>query len=672
MHRSSLSRVPDARGPGAPADDPVEIEWQFDALDLRPVERWLAALPSLAAEAGDVGTVTAFARTPRRLVDSYLDTDDWRIARAGFVARTRRRGRHDEVTLKDTRPPEGSGLRQRLEVTEVLTASGIGAVGPDGPVGRRLRAIVGTRRLREVLQVRTRRRPFALRVGGTDAAELALDDTVIVVGNGQRPMQLRRVEVEVRPEWVRALEPIVEQLRASCGLQPASLSKFEAGLLALGEEIPGSPDLGPTAIDPDSTMGELAYAVLRRQLAVLREKEPGTRLGEDPEELHVMRVATRRLRAALTLFAGVLPVRAQVFREELGWMGRLLGAVRDLDVQLEGLAAGAGTERDWAVQATTDGGADAGADGRAGAGDPLGELVALLENERVSARAAMLSALDSVRWERLARGLAGMVQQGPARRSLATREPAAVALPALVEQRHAAMAKAARRARRSGAVPDYHRLRIRCKRLRYALEFGAEVYDGGTTRYVRQLVALQDELGLMQDAEVASMRLAELAGTESSLPAPTVFVMGGMAERHRRDVDRLLRRLPRALARVKGRTWRGLRSLMETRRDEAEAARPPVRSTLRAVPPPDDHDGGAEVTTPDRPEAAPASGIHPAHPAHPASAGGFAGPPATGPLSHPAAGTHTPVGAHPAGSAPPTSGTPGLTALAPPSSGEGE
>ena len=261
------------------------------------------------------------------------------MARAGFVVRTRRRGRHDEVTLKDTRPAEGNGLRQRLEVTEVLPTSGVGGLGPDGPVGRRLRAIVGTRRLREVLQVRTRRRPFALRVGGVDAAEIALDDTVIVVGNGQRPMQLRRVEVEVPPGMARG--PGADRRAAARLLRtPAGpLSKFEAGLLALGEEIPGSPDLGPTAIDAEqSTMGELAFAVLRRQLAVLRDKEPGTRLGEDPEELHDMRVATRRLRAALDLFADVLPVRAQVFREELGWLGRLLGVVRDLDVQLEGLA----------------------------------------------------------------------------------------------------------------------------------------------------------------------------------------------------------------------------------------------------------------------------------------------------------------------------------------------
>ena len=175
----------DYRGDAPGEDDPVEIEWQFDALDLRPVERWLATpSPSRPREGG---TVTALARPPRRLVDSYLDTDDWRIARAGFVVRTRRRGRHDEITLKDSHPAEGNGLRQRLEVTEVLPPSGVAELGPDGPVGRRLRAIVGTRRLHEVLQVRTRRRPFALRVGGVDAAEVALDDTMIVVGNGQRP-----------------------------------------------------------------------------------------------------------------------------------------------------------------------------------------------------------------------------------------------------------------------------------------------------------------------------------------------------------------------------------------------------------------------------------------------------------------------------------------------------
>ena len=403
--RCSLDAMSTSRERQGRAGDPVEIEWQFDALDLRPVERWLATLPTLSVETDDGGTVTALARTPRRLTDSYLDTADWRIARAGFVVRTRRRGRHDEITLKDSRPAEGSGLRQRLEVTEVLPPSGPSGLGAEGPVGRRLRAIVGAHPLREVLQVRTRRRPFALRVGGVDAAEIALDDTVIVVGNGQRPMQLRRVEVEVDPEWLGALEPIVDQLRSSCGLQPAGLSKFEAGLLALGQDIPGSPDLGSTTVSEESTIGELAYAVLRRQLAVLRDKEPGTRLGEDTEELHDMRVATRRLRAALAIFSNVLPVRAQTFREELGWLASVLGAVRDLDVQIEGLDDMAADTAGLSAALPP------------GDHDPLGELAALLEREREEARADML--------ERTRLRALGAPGQGPGRHGRSRVRPAA-------------------------------------------------------------------------------------------------------------------------------------------------------------------------------------------------------------------------------------------------------
>jgi triphosphatase len=584
---------------------PVEIEWQFDALDLRPVERWLATLPTLAIETVDGGTITALARPPRRLVDSYRDTEDWRIARAGFVVRTRRRGRHDEITLKDNRPAEGSGLRQRLEVTEVLPPSGLDGLGEEGPVGRRLRAIVGGRRLREVLQVRTRRRPFALRVGGVDVAEIALDDTMIVVGTGQRPMQLRRVEVEVRPDWLNALEPIVEQLRMTCGLQPARLSKFEAGLLALGEEIPGTPELGSTDVCATSTMGEVAFAVLRRQLTVLRAKEPGTRLGEDPEELHDMRVATRRLRAALALFEGVLPVRAQSFREELGWLARLLGAVRDLDVQLENLAAMSFEDAELGL-------------GPAAAGhDPLDDLAALLECERRTARADMLEGLDSVRWDRLAKGLTTMAQQGPARRSLATREPAVIGLPDLVLTRHEKVTKAAKRAKRSGVVTDFHALRIRCKRLRYALEFSSDVYGGRTSRFVRALTVLQGELGEMQDAEVASVQLAALAAGDTHLPAATIFVMGGVAERRRNEVSRLLERLPEEFARTRGKAWRELRDLMARRRTEAEAARPPVRTTLRALPRP--HPQAQSESESEHPVApalaAPPAGTESIHPA---------------------------------------------------------
>jgi CHAD domain-containing protein len=386
-------------------------------------------------------------------------------------------------------------------------------------------------------------------------------------------MQLRRVEVEVQPEWLEALTPLVEQLRMACGLQPAALSKFEAGLLALGVELPAAPDLGPTSVGPDSTTGDLAYAVLRRQVAVLRDKEPGTRLGEDIEELHDMRVATRRLRAALDVFEEVLPVRARTYRDELGWLAGVLGAVRDLDVQQEALPGMSATANAWASLA-------------GGSSNPLADLAALLERERASARAAMLDSLDSLRWDRLINGLTAMVRQGPLRRSLAVRTPALIAVPELVGARHRAAVKAARRAKRSGQAPDFHRLRIRCKRLRYSLEFTADLYGGRTTRYTRQLTSLQDKLGLMQDAEVAADRLADLALGEAHLPASTVFVMGAVAEHHRRDSERLLRRLPKQVSRLGGQRWRDLADLMEQERARALALQPPVRRTLRAVPTP--------------------------------------------------------------------------------------
>ncbi|HEX3946598.1 MAG TPA: CHAD domain-containing protein [Acidimicrobiales bacterium] len=555
-------------------EDDVEVEWQFDALDLRPVERWLAALPLLAP--GDlVAPLTAQAKPPRRLTDRYLDTEDWRIGRAGLVLRTRRRGRRDEATLKDLRPAGAGGLRERLEVSEDLPAGGLGGLGDDGPVGWRLAATAGSRPLRQVLEVRTRRRPFSLRVGGEEVAEVALDDTVVDVGAGQPPLRLRRVEVEAVPRWVEALEPLVRDLQLSSGLQPATLSKFEAGLLALGTEIPGPPALGSTAVDGQSTFGDLAFAVLRRHLGVLLASEPGTRLGEDIEQLHDMRVATRRLRAAFDLFADVLPVRAGTLRDELSWLAGVLGDVRDLDVQIDNMDTDA-VERD-------------GVDNHPGprpAETPLDHLRRLLESERRQARRAMLEALDSPRWERLAAGLVALAQQGPSRRTPGARQPAALAVPRLVMDRHRAVTKAARRAGRTGLATDFHRLRIRCKRLRYSLEFVADLYGRRTDRYTRRLAKLQDALGLMHDAEVAAAQLHELATRPGDdLPLATVFAMGGLAENHRLEAAELLSTMGRRLKVVAGTDWNHLADHMEQARATAEAALPPPRARRVPVPP---------------------------------------------------------------------------------------
>lgn len=278
-----------------------------------------------------------------------------------------------------------------------------------------------------------------------------------------------------------------------------------------------------------------------------------------------MRVATRRLRAALDLFEGVLPVRARAVRDELRWLAAVLGAVRDLDVQLEHMA-----EMD-AVAAGL---------GAPGDGHPLAEVKRLLEDQRRAARTELLAALDSPRWERLVASLTSLVT-GPAARRPGSREPALRAVPDLVAERHRATVKAAKRARRSGLVTDYHRLRIRGKRLRYSLEFSVDLYGTRTTKFIRRLARLQDHLGLMQDAEVAVGRLLALATAPGDPLRPeTLFAMGAVAERYRAEAEALHAGVPDVVKVLEAKEWAALRDLMEQRK----AATPAPTSRVRRPP----------------------------------------------------------------------------------------
>ncbi len=281
-----------------------------------------------------------------------------------------------------------------------------------------------------------------------------------------------------------------------------------------------------------------------------------------------MRVATRRMRAAFDMFADVLPVRSVRLRAELGWLASLLGDVRDLDVQI-------GRFDDWTEQMAGD------------HREALDELADLLIAERVGARGLLLEALDSRRYERLVSGLTAMLVQGPSARSTAGRAPAVTAVPDLVEERHSAARKAARRAARTGVASDYHRLRIRCKRLRYSLEFASGLYDGELRGFVRQMTRLQDTLGSMQDAEVASARLQAIALSDEGvgLSRATVFAMGGVAGRYHSEAEGLLAELPELTELLEGKQWTRAERLMALRRRQAVAAAlAPAGLGARAVP----------------------------------------------------------------------------------------
>jgi CHAD domain-containing protein len=489
--------------PGAGA----EVEWQLDASDLRPVLRWIED----AAQSGVDGVTITSAPTDNH-VDTYVDTEDRRLDRAGYSVRLRRSRRPPaEATLKSLDGSRPDALRVRRELAEQIDVDDPAAIATaPGPVGRRVRALVGTRKLVPLFDIQTRRRVFPLAVDGVPSGELLLDETAIREPGGRILSRLHRVEVEVPESAVAVIGPLVERLRTTCGLQPALLSKYEAALAASGSRRTEPEVLGPVSIGPDDTVGQVGLAVLRRHFAALLAKEPGTRLGDDIEELHDMRVASRRLRAAVALFAEVLPAEAERLRPELAWVGQMIGAVRDLDVQLEQLDR-------WAhLLSPTDEAA-------------LGRLRALLEEQRGTARADMLEALDSPRYARLVRRFGAMLRTRSGARTVAARAVA----PDLVVRRHRALRKAMARIGPDAEPAAYHRLRIAAKRFRYALEFLSGVYPGQTKRLVTRTVALQDLLGSYQDAHVAITRLRDLArikGTE--LGPETVFAMGEIAGRY--------------------------------------------------------------------------------------------------------------------------------------------
>ena len=90
----------------------------------------------------------------------------------------------------------------------------------------------------------------------------------------------------------------------------------------------------------EDTVAEAGRKVMRFHLARMIDREPGVRDGHDIEDIHKMRVATRRQRAAWRVFGEAFRKgRTRTYREGLRDVARRLGAVRDLDVQLEGIDA---------------------------------------------------------------------------------------------------------------------------------------------------------------------------------------------------------------------------------------------------------------------------------------------------------------------------------------------
>src|SRR6516225_8082861 len=206
---------------------------------------------------------------------------------------------------------------------------------------------------------------------------------------------------------------------------------------------------GAEPFDLKTSARTVAMAELRRLLGAWRRHEPGARLGEDPEELHQLRVTARRIDAVLGLFKRQLPIALVRARKPTKAVLRSLGAARDLDVQLSELA-------DYCAHLPQEDRA---------AAEPLR---ALLERERSRARSRMVRSLDA---EPTRRWLETLTQATNAERGAGNgADPAMVVMPERVRRRFRKLRKSVRKLRPKSSMEDYHLVRRRAKQLRYATE----------------------------------------------------------------------------------------------------------------------------------------------------------------------------------------------------------
>ncbi|WP_243653399.1 CHAD domain-containing protein [Pseudonocardia endophytica] len=296
------------------------------------------------------------------------------------------------------------------------------------------------------------------------------------------------------------------------------------------DTVPRLDDLPePVTAGPGDPAVHHVRVLLDKRLRSLLRHEPGTRNGADIEDLHQMRVAVRRMRAALKSARPLLDAAwADGLRSELGWLGRALGPSRDLDVMIDRLRGETATlppaERS--------------------AGDLL---VGRLDVERVTARRAMNADLDDPRYGAVVRRLVDAVAEP------LPEPPEGVARPELVDLVRAEARKLDKAVRRAGDDPPdmtLHDLRIRTKRLRYTGELvepamrtdkGKRTPAAKTVRKVLKAAAeLQEVLGDHQDACVAEHRIRQLLDDLGGAPdAHVVFVGGRLVERERARAEHL-------------------------------------------------------------------------------------------------------------------------------------
>ncbi len=252
----------------------------------------------------------------------------------------------------------------------------------------------------------------------------------------------------------------------------------------------------------DSTIDTLRVSI-GADVERFRSNAVVIRAGSDEEAVHEARVATRRLRSQLRTFAPALRrPNIQELGTELRWLGRRLGAVRDLDVLASRFENA--DERAWKLE------------------EEARRLVGLrLATERQLAFAQLVLALSSRRCGSLSRQLDDLASRPPVRSRFAKRPATDMLLPQAARRWHV-LERAVGRLGETPADASLHRVRILAKQARYAAEVVEPIGPRDVGRLARRLAQVQKVLGELNDGARA------VGWLEESKRSPWTVAAGGV------------------------------------------------------------------------------------------------------------------------------------------------
>ncbi len=298
---------------------------------------------------------------------------------------------------------------------------------------------------------------------------------------------------------------------------------------------PVNGDHGSDRFGPADPMIDFAWFCFRQQYVRLEQSRPPAGEAPTPEGVHQTRIAVRRIRAALRLFADLLPpVTSRRLNEEFQWLARRLGEVRDLDVQSDRIAKEAKpiSRADRAR---------------------LAPYERFLRSERDQARASLEPLFTSERYVALIRRFNRFVSAGPSQAQRRRHGGLLIGEAAprrLTEESAKVIARGAKISDDSRPA-KLHRLRIHCKRLRYQFEFFTVIYPHALADAARSAKRIQDFLGEYQDVCTAKKRLKLYAKSPAARRAgpDQLIALGRLRQRQEENAKTLRRQFPRQWAR---------------------------------------------------------------------------------------------------------------------------